>query len=87
FELEEGVKFHDGEKFNADAVIKNFERWAKSKDEEKFYYYKSMFGGFEGDEGHVIESIKADGEYKVVFKLKRPQAPFLKNIAMSPFAI
>jgi peptide/nickel transport system substrate-binding protein len=87
FELEEGVKFHDGEKFNADAVVKNFERWSKSNDEEKFYYYKSMFGGFEGDEGHVIESVTADGDNKVVFKLKRPQAPFLKNIAMSPFAI
>jgi peptide/nickel transport system substrate-binding protein len=87
FELNEGITFHDGEKLNAEAVVKNFERWAKSKDEEKFYYYKSMFGGFEGDEGHVIESVKADGDYKVVFKLKRPQAPFLKNIAMSPFAI
>ena len=41
-----------------------------------------MFGGFKGDESHVIESVTADGDYKVVFKLKRPQAPFLKNIAM-----
>ncbi|RZT16331.1 MULTISPECIES: ABC transporter substrate-binding protein [Fictibacillus] len=87
FELEEGVKFHDGEKFNADAVVKNFDRWAQSKDGEKFAYYGSMFGGFEGDEGHVIKDVKADGEYKVVITLNKPQAPFLKNVAMSPFAI
>jgi peptide/nickel transport system substrate-binding protein len=87
FELNEGIKFHDGEKLNADAVVKNFERWAKAKDPEKFAYYASMFGGFEGDPGHVIKSVKADGDYKVVFTLNKPQAPFLKNIAMSPFAI
>lgn len=86
FTLREGVKFHDGTDFNADAVVKNFERWANGT-EEQFPYYASMFGGFKGDEGHVIDSVTADGDYTVVFKLKRAQAPFLKNIAMSPFAI
>lgn len=86
FELEEGVKFHDDTDFNAEAVVKNFERWA-SGDEEKFPYYSSMFGGFKDDEAHVIESVTADGDYTVVIKLKRPQAPFLKNIAMDMFAI
>ena len=46
-----------------------------------------MFGGFKGDEGHVIESVTADGDNTVLIKLTRPQAPFLKNIAMSMFAI
>ncbi|MFJ8066557.1 ABC transporter substrate-binding protein [Psychrobacillus sp. NPDC096426] len=86
FTLREGVKFHDGTDFNAEAVVKNFERWANGS-EDKFPYYASMFGGFVGDEGHVIESVTADGDYTVVFKLKRAQAPFLKNIAMSPFGI
>ncbi|MCZ8536974.1 ABC transporter substrate-binding protein [Paenisporosarcina quisquiliarum] len=86
FELEEGIKFHDGTDFNAEAVVANFERWANGSGED-FYYYSSMFGGYKGDEGHVIESVTADGDYKVVFKLKRPQAPFLKNLAMSPFGI
>ncbi len=86
FQLEEGVKFHDGTDFNAEAVVANFERWANGSGKD-FYYYSSMFGGYKGDEGHVIESVTADGDYTVVFKLKRPQAPFLKNLAMSPFAI
>jgi peptide/nickel transport system substrate-binding protein len=86
FKLEEGVKFHDGTDFNAEAVVKNFERWANG-DADKFPYYNSMFGGFKGDEGHVIESVTADGDHTVIIKLKRPQAPFLKNIAMSMFAI
>lgn len=86
FHLEEGVKFHDGTDFNAEAVVKNFERWAGGN-AEQFPYYNSMFGGFEGDEGHVIESVTAEDDNTVVFKLKRPQAPFLKNLAMDMFAI
>ncbi|WP_019413452.1 ABC transporter substrate-binding protein [Paenisporosarcina sp. TG20] len=86
FTLREGVKFQDGTDFNAEAVVKNFERWSNGT-EDQFPYYASMFGGFKGDEGHVIESVTAEGDNTVIFKLKRPQAPFLKNIAMSPFGI
>ena len=86
FELQEGVKFHDGTDFNAEAVVKNFERWM-SGDAEKFPYFASMFGGFKGDKEAVIKEVKADGDYKVVITLNRAQAPFLKNLAMSPFGI
>ncbi|ARD47746.1 ABC transporter substrate-binding protein [Sporosarcina sp. P33] len=86
FQLQEGVKFHDGTDFNAEAVVKNFERWANG-DSDTFPYYNSMFGGFKDDEEHVIESVTADGDSTVIITLKRPQAPFLKNIAMSMFAI
>ncbi|WP_180954074.1 ABC transporter substrate-binding protein [Bacillus sp. M6-12] len=87
FHLREGIKFHDGTDFNAEAVVKNFQRWAKSKDPGKFAYYASMFGGFEGDEGHVIKEVKAIDPKTVEINLLHPQAPFLKNIAMSPFVI
>ncbi|NKI21561.1 ABC transporter substrate-binding protein [Paenibacillus dendritiformis] len=87
FHLRKDVKFHDGTDFNAEAVATNFQRWARSKDAAKFSYYSSMFGGFEGDPGHVIKEVKAKDEHTVVFTLNRPQAPFLKNLAMSMFAI
>src|SRR5699024_2395008 len=66
--------------------VKNFERWAGG-DEEMLPYYNTMFGGFEGDDGHVIKSVEADDDYTVTFTLNRPQAPFLKNLAMDMFAI
>ena len=83
FQLQEGVKFHDGTDFNAEAVIKNINRWKGGK-EEDFYYFNSMFKA-EGED--IIKDVTAEGDYTVVFTLSRPQAPFLKNLAMSPFGI
>ena len=83
FHLQEGVKFHDGTDFNAEAVVKNVERW-KGGAEEQFYYFHSMFKA-EGED--IIASVEATDDLTVVFTLSRPQAPFLKNIAMSPFGI
>lgn len=85
FKLRKGVKFHDGTDFNAEAVVFNFNRWMNGN-EESFPYY-SMFGGYKGEEGHVIKEVKAVDDYTVQFDLTRPQAPFLKNIAMSPFGM
>ncbi|MEK4230750.1 ABC transporter substrate-binding protein [Solibacillus sp. FSL H8-0538] len=83
FYLEEGIQFHDGTDFNAEAVVKNINRW-KAGTEEDFYYFNSMFKAEGAD---VITDVVADGDHKVIFTLSRPQAPFLKNIAMSPFGI
>lgn len=82
--LREGVKFHDGTDFNAEAVVANFERWMSSED---YVYYGSMFGGYGDDKSNIIKSVNAVDESTVEFKLRRPSSPFLKNLAMSPFAI
>ena len=94
FNLRDGVKFHDGTEFNAEAVVFNFERWRFSDNPyhkgggsqtTNFSYYPAMFGGFDDDS--VIEKVEAVDEYTVRFTLKEPQGPFLKNMAMSTFAI
>src|SRR5699024_12839758 len=49
FELEEGVTFYDITDFNAEAVVKNFERCA-SGDSEMFNYYNTTFDVFEEED-------------------------------------
>lgn len=85
FDLRQGVRFHDGTDFNAEAVVYNFERWIKGNQstsgaDASFPYFDSQFGD-------IIEQVVAVNDYQVEFHLKRPLAPFFKNIAMSPFAI
>jgi peptide/nickel transport system substrate-binding protein len=94
FKLRDGVKFHDGTEFNADAVVFNFDRWRDSENpyhkgggaqSEDFAYYTGQFGGF--DQDSIITNVEAVDEYTVRFTLKEPQGPFLRNLTMSPFAM
>ncbi|TYP78086.1 ABC transporter substrate-binding protein [Paenibacillus methanolicus] len=89
FKLRQGVKFHDGTDFNADAVVFNFNRWLDPKSPFKFEgdsfdYFDSMFGP---DGSRVIKEVKAVDATTVQFTLNKPQAPFLQNLAMPAFAI
>ena len=88
--LRQGVKFHDGTDFNADAVIFNFERWRFTTNPyhfpaQVFEYYEAMFGGF--DDASIITSVEKVDDYTVKFTLSAPLAPFLANLAMDIFAI
>jgi len=88
--LRQGVKFHDGTDFNADAVIFNFERWRFTTNpyhfaSQVFEYYESMWLGF--DDASIITAVEKIDEYTVKFVLNAPLGPFLANLAMDPFAI
>ena len=89
FYLRKGVKFHDGTPFNANAVVFSLGRMMKER-KVKFHgkgfeipsqerppeYWVSM------EMDNTVDSIEATGEYTVVFKLKRVEAPFLANLGM-----
>jgi peptide/nickel transport system substrate-binding protein len=88
--LREGVKFHDGTDFNADAVIFNFDRWRFTDnpyhfESQVFEYYEYMWSGF--DDASAITAIEKIDDYTVKFVLSVPVAPFLANLAMDMFAI
>lgn len=88
--LRQGVKFHDGTDFNADAVIFNFERWRFTTNpyhfaSQVFEYYEAMWGGF--DDASIITKVEKVDENTVKFTLSAPMAPFLANLAMDMFAI
>lgn len=87
FTLLEGVTFHDGTDFNAAAVVSNFERWMNANDQERFYMYGAVFGGFKGDKNHALESVEAVDEHIVRFTLKYLRPTFLKDLALTPFSI
>jgi peptide/nickel transport system substrate-binding protein len=66
FELEEGVVFHDGEPFNAEAVKFNFERMLDPDMASPRF-----------SEVKLIEEVNVLGEYTVEIKLKDVFSPFL----------
>lgn len=88
FDLRQGVKFHDGTDFNAEAVVYNFERWM-NKDHPlnngECKYWSYMFNGYVPDS--IMTKVEATGDYQVQFTLKEPFAPFIQNLAMANFGI
>ncbi|MGY0692396.1 glutathione ABC transporter substrate-binding protein [Virgibacillus sp. FSP13] len=70
FKLREGVKFHDGTDFNAEAVKKTFDRVLS---EETASPRASLY--------EMIEEINIVDDYTVEFKTSYPFAPLLSNLA------
>ena len=93
FTLRKGVKFHDGNPFDAAAVVWNFDRWRLSKHPQHenqtkagqtFEYYEAQFGGF--DENSLITKVEVVSPATIRITLKAPQGPFfLANLAMFVF--
>ncbi|MBX9462236.1 MAG: ABC transporter substrate-binding protein [Aquamicrobium sp.] len=76
FKLREGVTFHDGTPFNAEAVKFNFERML---DEEHPFHDTGPFPlAFFFS---AVDEVTAVDDTTVEFKLNEPFAPFLSNLA------
>jgi peptide/nickel transport system substrate-binding protein len=87
FTLREGVTFHDGTPFNAEAVKINFDRMQNmdETDQASAYYYGALMDGFGPD--NLISSVEATGDLEVTFTLREPSPTFLFGITLTPFSI
>ncbi len=74
FELQQGVKFHDGSAFDAEAVAFVFNE-AKAKK----FIYSSILEGF--------EAAKAEGQHSVSMTFTSPFAALIPNLAYRPLCI
>ncbi|WP_259779473.1 ABC transporter substrate-binding protein [Aestuariispira ectoiniformans] len=76
FKLRDGVKFHDGSPFNAEAVKFTFDRML----DEKHPYHNT--GPFPlSFYFSAVDKVVAKDDLTVEFTLKEPYAPFMSNLA------
>ena len=79
--LNEGIKFHDGTDFNAEAVKKSIERQLEPNRNSDMPYASFVFGEEEADNG--VASVEAVDDYTVKITMRAASAPFVKNLAMA----
>ena len=94
FTLREGVTFHDGTPFNAEAAKFNIDRWNDPefefgfRDEGKTYEaWRYVFGGFAGEETAVLQSAEVTGEYTLELTLNNPMGFLPAAFSSSYFGI
>ncbi|MDP9396330.1 MAG: ABC transporter substrate-binding protein [Actinomycetota bacterium] len=96
FNLRSGVKFHDGEPFNAAAVCANFDRWYNFKGVQQSdavaYYWRTIFGGFKNNEDpetpeSLYSSCTPQGDTTAVIALSRPNSTFIPALTLPAFSI
>jgi peptide/nickel transport system substrate-binding protein len=98
FTLRQGVTFHDGEPFNAEAVCYNYDRWynfaGPLQNPSASYYWQTVFGGFAeydpdsgAPEDSYFDSCEAPDEYTAVINLTKPSSAILGALSLSNFSI
>jgi len=84
FHLREGITFHDGTPFSAEAVVFNFDRMRFEDNPYhigEFNVWANMMGGFPG----VMKDIQALDEYTVQMTLEKSMGAFLAFLAGPAF--
>ena len=93
FTLQDGVTFHDGTDFDAEAVCANFERWFNMPESSQVpdltYYYGSLMKGFATgpDADKALYKGCTPGDGTVTVELNAPFAGFVSALSMPAFSM
>jgi ABC-type transport system substrate-binding protein len=82
FFLREGVRFHDGTPFNADAVVFSMNRLLQVDNPNVSDPARPYMPSYQ-----IIDEVSAVSPLSVMFRLREPSAVFLNNLAMFPAGI
>ncbi len=86
FHLRQGVTFHDGTPFNAEAVL-----FSLNRQHDKTHPFHNVGGSYvywiATGLAEIVDTITAVDEFTVQIRLKTAYAPFIYTIAITPFSI